>query len=238
MRRFLSRHAPTWAFAVPLAIATAAAGLLAVAACSTSTSDATPAAEDASSRKDGDPVAPAEAGAYDAGTAPGPEPSCAKYCDLVMESCDGAEAQYASRTECLEICARLPAGDAGDIEQNTVACRQYYAGSPARANAGGYCLAAGPFGGGVCGDRCIAFCGLALGACSPDAGPAPYGSYPDCQTACAGYPYTGATEDGGGEPPNGPEDGNTLNCRLYHLRGAIHDGTSCADLGADSGACR
>ena len=111
--------------------------------------------------------------------------------------------------------------------------------SSARTNPGGYCLAAGPFGGGVCGDRCTAFCALTLGACSPDAGPAaPYGSYPDCQTACAGYRYQDGGVDGGGEPPGGPTGGDTLNCRLFHVRGAVHDGSGCVNLGVDSGACR
>jgi hypothetical protein len=226
----------------PLATFSVACGAAAVAivACSSATSserDSSP--EDAGPRKDGGLVDPAEGGVYDSGTPLGPEPSCGKYCDLVMESCTGQHAQYASRSECLELCARLPAGDAGDSESNTVACRQYYAGSPARTNAGGYCLAAGPFGGGVCGDRCIAFCGLTLGACAPGSGgQAPYGSYPDCQTACAGYAYKDGGADGGGEPPDGPKTGDTLNCRLFYVRSAVHDGAGCSNLAPDSGACR
>ncbi len=219
-------------------VASGAAALAILACSTTAASERDVFVEDSGPRKDGGPVAPAEAGQYDAGTPPGPAPSCGKYCTVVMESCTDEHAQYASRAECLELCARLPEGDAGDNESNSVACRQYFAGSPARTNAGSYCPAAGPFGGGVCGDRCIAFCGLALGACSPDAGAAPYGSYPDCQTACAGYPYKDGGADGGGETPNGPATGDTLNCRLYHVRSAVHDGTGCANLGPDSGACR
>jgi hypothetical protein len=221
-----------------IGLVTTAAALAVAAACTSASSDSFPTDDDSGPRKDGGRVGPADAGSYDSGTTLGPEPSCGKYCDLVMASCADAAAQYASRNECLEICARLPAGDAGDIESNTIACRQYYAGSPARTNAGGYCLAAGPFGGGVCGDRCTAFCGLALGACAPEAGAAPYESYPDCQTACAGYTYRDGGVDGGGEPPSGPTTGDGLNCRLFQLRRAIHDGTSCRDLGVDSGTCR
>ena len=247
MRRFLFIHPPrslarTLASAVPfglVGVVTTATALLVASACSTTESSEPPVtSEDSGSRKDGGLVGPADGGSYDSGTTPGPEPSCAKYCDLVMDSCADAEAQYPSRTECLEVCARLPAGDAGDIESNTVACRQYYAGSPARTNGGGYCLAAGPFGGGVCGDRCTAFCGLSLGACAPEAGAAPYENYPDCQTACAGYTYKDGGVDGGGEPPTGPTAGDTLNCRLFHVRSAIHDGNGCGNLGPDSGACR
>jgi hypothetical protein len=239
MRRFLFISAGS---AVPfglIGVLTAAAAVLVASACtSTETSDSSFTGEDSSTRKDGGLVGLADGGTYDSGTPPGPEPSCGKYCDLVMDSCVDDQAQYASRAECLELCARLPAGDAGDIESNTVSCRQYYAGSPARTNAGSYCLAAGPFGGGVCGDRCTAFCGLTLDACSPDAATAPYGSYPDCQTACAGFAYKDGGADGGGEPPDGPATGDTLNCRLYQLRAAVHDGTACGNLGADSGTCR
>jgi hypothetical protein len=232
MRRFL--------FFPALAVAAlGAAGVLVVAACtSTATADRDPITDDSGPRIDGGLVGPAEAGAYDAGTPLGPEPNCAIYCQQVMGSCTGPHAQYASASECHELCQRLPAGDAGDTESNTLACRQYYAGSPARTSAGDYCLAAGPFGGGVCGDRCIAFCALTLGACAPDAGPAPYESYSACQTACAGYSYFDGGSDGGGEQPDGPTSGNSLNCRLFHVRSAVHDGTGCSDLGPDGGDCR
>ena len=232
MRRYL------FLLSLPVATATAV-GVLVVSACGSSVTSDRAGPDDASVRRDGGPVQPSEAGAYDAGLINEPAPSCVKYCDLVMETCIDQSAQYASRAQCLEFCARLPSGDAGDPdESNTVGCRQIYAGSPARTNPGGYCLAAGPFGGGVCGDRCTAFCGLTLGACSPDAGGAPYGSYPDCQTACAGYRYQDGGSDGGGETPDGPTGGDTLNCRLFHVRGAIQDGSGCVNLGLDSGACR
>lgn len=227
MRRFL----------FVLALASTSGAALVAACSSTAASDRTT-SEEGGVRRDGGLVQEPEAGAYDAGPPSGPEPSCTAYCDLVMESCKDAEAQYASRTECLELCGRLPSGDAGEKDTNTIACRQYYAGSPARTDAPSYCLAAGPFGGGVCGDRCTAFCALVLSACSASAPGAPYGSYPDCRTACAGYPYKDGGVDGGGEPPLGPETGDTLNCRLFHARGAVVDGTGCVDVGPDSGACR
>ncbi|MDB4935666.1 MAG: hypothetical protein JWP87_2638 [Labilithrix sp.] len=242
MRRhlFFSKW-PLATFSVVIgALGACGAASAALVACGSTAADSRdPFTEEAGVRIDGGLVDPAEAGIYDGGAPPGPEPSCAKYCDLVMESCTDQHAQYASRKECLELCARLPEGHAGDNETNTVACRQYYAGSPARTNAGDYCLGAGPFGGGVCGDRCTAFCGLALGACSPEAGaPAPYGSYADCQASCQGYSYRDGGADGGGEPPDGPKSGDTLNCRLYYVRSAVHDGKGCVDIAPDSGACR
>ena len=138
MRRFLFITPPrslarSLASAVPIGligVVTAATALLVGSACSTTESSEPPlTSDDSGPRKDGGLVGPADGGIYDTGTTPEPEPSCSKYCDLVTDSCADAEAQYASRAECLEVCARLPAGDAGDIESNTVACRQYYAGS-------------------------------------------------------------------------------------------------------------
>lgn len=230
MRRFL--------FVLGLAATSTLAAGIVTACSSTAAPEPTSTAGDASVRRDGGPVEAPEAGAYDAGTPIGPDPSCEAYCDLVMDSCKDAHAQYASRAECLDLCGHLPPGAAGDTETNSVACRQHYAGSPARTDAVSYCLAAGPFGGGVCGDRCTAFCGLTLGACVPGADPAPYASYPDCQTACADYPYRDGGVDGGGEPPDGPESGDTLNCRLFHVRSAVRDGSGCANLGPNSSACR
>jgi hypothetical protein len=230
MRRFL--------FVLTTATASAGAFVLVAACSSTADSARVSPGEEAGTRRDGGLVQPADGGTYDAGSPPGPEPSCTGYCDLVMASCTDAQAQYASRAECLALCGHLPAGDAGDKETNSVACRQYYAGSPARTDAPGYCLAAGPFGGGVCGDRCTAFCGLALGACSPSAPAAPYAGYPDCQTDCAGYAYKDGGVDGGGEAPDGPASGDTLNCRLFHVRSAVTEGTGCVNVGLDSGACR
>ena len=245
MRRFLFSTRRSRAKVATLAAATLAAAILAasaliVAACtSTSTADREPTAEDSGPGLDGGLVNPAEAGFLDAGAPLGPAPDCATYCDQVMESCTGPHAQYSSGIECHQLCQHMAAGDAGDMENNTLACRQYYAGSPARTSAGDYCLAAGPFGGGVCGDRCSAFCSFTVEACSPDAGKdAPYESYSACQTACAGFSYVDGGADGGGEPPDGPTSGNTLNCRLFHVRRSVGNGSGCADLGADSGACR
>ena len=219
---------------------TAIGTVVAVSSCSNSAASGDAyATNDGAIHRDGSIVEPTEGGAVDAGALPGPEPECATYCDSVLDSCKGGHVQYASRDECLAFCAQLPAGKGGASEGNSVACRQFYAGSPSKRDAVTYCGAAGPFGGGgICGDRCPVFCGLALGACAPEAGAAPYGSYSDCQTVCLGFAYKDGGADGGGEPPTGPTSGNTLNCRLYYLRKAITEGSSCEQLGPDSPACR
>lgn len=214
--------------------------VMAVSSCSnTAATSADPSGENDASHRDASIVEPVEGGTFDAGNPPSPVPECATYCDSVLDSCKDKHEQYGSRDECLAFCARLPPGKTGESAGNTVACRQFYAGSPSKIDAVSYCGAAGPFGGGgTCGDRCPVFCELALSACAPEAGAAPYGSYPDCQTACVGFSYKDGGVDGGGEPTTGPTTGNTLNCRLYYLREAITAGTSCENLGANSAACR
>lgn len=211
-------------------------------ACGDSASSATPDSPDAAIRRDGGPVDPPDAAPSDAAPPPQPVPTCQKYCEAVTKSCAGDQAQYGSTNECLAFCGRFAEGKPGETDTNTLACRAYYAGSPAKTDPGKYCAAAGPWGGGICGDRCNAFCQLAVSACDPDAGTtaqvAPYASYPDCATECAGYAFRDAGADGGGEGPSGPSSGDTLNCRLYELRKVIVLGDSCAAIAADSGVCR
>lgn len=192
---------------------------------------------DAGNRVDGALVDPLEGGApLDGGG--GVVASCESYCSLVSANCAGEHAQYASEEDCLAFCRFLPLQQpAREVEEKyapSVACRQYWADSPSRTDPAGYCLAAGPFGGGVCGDRCTAFCDVVLAACSPEAPDhAVYGTTPECATACVSFSY----REDGGEAPTGPEDGDTLNCRLYQLRAATKDPGHCGRLRPDAGAC-
>jgi hypothetical protein len=229
---------------LPLAFATfsATAALVAGSAVGCGTAIFEETSTDAGSvRRDAAPVDATEAGAPldDAGTR---LPSCTTYCDLVMTHCTGGAAQYASKAECLAFCAHLPLTEPSrDIEEKnaaSVACRQYWADGPARTSPETYCLAAGPFGGNTCGDRCSAFCSVVLSACSPDGGVAAYESEPACKTACVDYPFREAGSDGGGEGPSGPSEGDTLNCRLFWLRSATTEPSSCTQLGAQSASCK
>ncbi len=227
------------AYAAAVTAAVAVAG--GVFACSSSAEEpaSSPGADAGKAGRDAGPVDPLEGGSStDAGTNP-PPPSCTKYCDLVQKHCTGENAQYADAESCLAFCAHLPPGDPWEQEKApSLACRQYYAGNPALTDPAAYCAAAGPFGGGLCGDRCTAFCEVTLSACAPDAGEAPFPSLPACKTACADFAFRDAGTDGGGEGLDGPTEGNTLNCRLFHLRKAVVDDEACADLGADASACR
>jgi hypothetical protein len=167
--------------------------------------------------------------------------SCANYCAKVKNNCTGALAQYADEPECVRMCPRLPLGVQGDQGNNSVACRQYHAGNTPAAT---HCPHAGPYGGGVCGQRCEAFCAVALATCiTGDAGPpdaGPLSSNAACMAECALWNATDPST------PSGPTQGNTLACREYHLRAANGSGAtspqvhcphafSPADGGADSG---
>src|SRR5262249_37946282 len=136
--------------------------------------------------RDGAPVDPTEAGPpSDAGA--GPPPTCARYCDLVTANCTQDQAQYASHEDCLAFCKHLPlqqpARDSAD-HADSVECRQYWADTPARTDPKEFCLAAGPFGGNVCGYRCTAFCDVVLSACAPDGGDRVFDTTATCASAC------------------------------------------------------
>jgi len=216
-------------------------GVLTIVACGSADLDAAPAQTDAGTnlRRDSALVDPAEAGPpLDAG--PTSEASCEKYCDLVTENCKGPNAQYASQTECLSFCGHVPLRAETRGEEKaaaSIACRQYWADSPSQTSPDDYCLAAGPFGGNTCGDRCTAFCDAVLSTCSPDGANAPYADQPQCATACAAFSYRDAGTDGGGEGPTGPAAGDSLNCRLHQLRAAVTQPAKCAELRAESATC-
>lgn len=207
-----------------------ASATLALAACSTSVAT--------TSLDDDDAGATTADASADGGTFNRPpladaaaSGSCDRYCEMVEASCPGTFAQYESATQCLRVCAALPTGTLGDRSSNTVACRQAYAGNVSKTDPAKYCAVAGPFGGGVCGERCDAYCALALAACPGG----PWTSLPACISACTNLRY----EDGGadaGEGIFGPTTGDTLNCRTRHLLAAFADPTECETL-ASGGVC-
>lgn len=231
----------------PLALATFGTAValftVTVVACSAADLAAPPGSDDAgAARRDAALVDPLESGApLDSGL--GPAPSCSKYCELVMTNCVESAAQYASTDECLAFCEHLPLVEPSrrtdEKTSASVACRQYWADAPARTSPEAYCLAAGPFGGNTCGDRCTAYCDVASSACSADGGTAAggYESREQCRDACGGFFLRDAGSDGGGESPEGPTTGDTFNCRLYWLRAATLDPTKCSALAPSSETC-
>ena len=237
LRKLASRRRRLLASA--LLAASASAGLALAAACGSDAASTLPEVEPIDAARDIQPVQPPDAAGDAAPPPPPPETTCSKYCAAVMKACRDEQAQYTTPEECLAFCMSLDLGDAGDTKSPSVACRAYYATSPAAIDPAKNCVVAGPYGGGVCGDRCTAYCEVALAVCPPDGGAAaPFASFPDCRDACQAFAFKDGGADGGGESPTTPASGDTLNCREYQLRRVIAAGAGCADLGVDSGACR
>ena len=158
------------------------------------------------------------------------DPTCAAYCDTIQAACTGADAQYTSEAECLSYCSAWgawPKGTGEDTTGNTLGCRQYHAGAAAEGDADPsiHCAHAGPTGGNVCGTWCDAYCQLALKNCV--GGNALYATASACQTACAAMSDAGVPGD---------TEGETIQCRIYHLGVAGSDWPTSAAIHCPHGA--
>jgi hypothetical protein len=170
----------------------------------------------------------AEAGSAAGGAMTVPEPTlCERYCTLVQASCSGQLEQYRSLEQCLLVCERLPAGEPGDEQVNTVECRMRQAHFAQMEPP--YCKSAGPLGQDKCGSNCASFCALMQASCTPasTAGnlePSYYLDDKACLAACD-------------ELTPGPDDptaysssltavpssyvGNSVFCRTYHVTAGL-----------------
>lgn len=110
-----------------------------------------------------DPVTPDAPGGTDVPMVPTDVPAgsdtggvitmdCAGYCAQTAANCTGANAQYDDTAECMAYCTASgwPAGTAGAMSGNTIACRIYH-GGVAATDPVTHCPHAGPSGGSVCG---------------------------------------------------------------------------------------
>ena len=144
-------------------------------------------------------------------------PSCAAYCELVMDAC-GADLPFASVSACGTWCAfdaHMPLGEAGDDGVNTVACRMGFA--ALAQDDPEVCGAAGPSGGGVCGTWCDTYCQVAPLAC-----PGLYEDSGACALACAAFPDGGLI---------GALAGDSVQCRMTRLAMAFADDSHCPAAG-------
>jgi hypothetical protein len=152
------------------------------------------------------------------GAAPIEAPLCDRYCETVATACTGANEQFASLDACLAVCERLDPGSPGDVAGNTVECRLARAQLAERTGeASNYCSSAGPGGGGACGEDCEGYCTLMAETC-----PSALGTFEACLPVCADVP------DLSGPPSNvvyntSVQDGNSLQCRLFHVTAATLD---------------
>jgi hypothetical protein len=166
------------------------------------------------------------------GGAPAEKTLCERYCDLAMTNCTGDFKLYFSTSECLTTCAVFPEGSDGDTKGNTVNCRLRFAdlagkvGEPIEN-----CPAAGPGGNGRCGSNCEGFCTMALSACSDRLPELASDFEPDgCEDFCNTLP-----DDRGFNITQ--DEGNSVQCRLYHSSASTIDpDTHCRHV-AGIGPC-
>jgi hypothetical protein len=144
-------------------------------------------------------------------------PLCQQYCDVVAANCVGTDAQFASPLACLSVCALLPPGTPGDTSGNTVECRLSRAQLAATTGEpSNYCFSAGPGGAGSCGSNCDGFCAVMTQKCTQ------LGDDAACLQACAEVPDLSL-----GTPKQNYNiammDGDSLQCRLFHVSAASVD---------------
>lgn len=157
-----------------------------------------------------------------------PKSTCDQYCDLVLANCTGKYEQYRNRTQCLEVCKRLPEGAPSDRLVNTVQCRIAQA-ALAESEAPHYCKSSGPLGEGRCGSNCEGYCSLMDATCTKDSTDTSGElSYFENTAACLANCGSMAAD------PSGPSSysssatfdpnslvGNNLFCRTYHVAAGI-----------------
>lgn len=160
-------------------------------------------------------------------SAAGQGPSCEQYCNAMATHCAGTSAQYRDAQECAKACALLPLGTNNDGDLNTIGCRIH------KAEAG-QCVAAGPFGGDVCGKRCTSFCTIVVQNCKDQPNPV-YNSEATCNEACSSF------VDPAGEPTSFDplSHKNSLTCRSQHAILSLGDPvTHCPHPGVISPVCK
>ena len=144
--------------------------------------------------------------------------SCDAYCAAVMTNCAGLHQEYLNADICKAMCQHFELGLANDTKEDSLSCRLYHANS-AKESPSVHCKHAGPTGAGHCGtDPCNAFCLLDIALCNGPLLPYPGGEIA-CRKECAQYPYV--IDD---TKADLVADGNTLNCRLWHLESAYDPG--------------
>jgi hypothetical protein len=161
---------------------------------------------------------------------------CPSYCVEVQANCTGTNAQYADAAHCMAACSSFTVGSSAitDTSGNTLGCRIYHGGDPAKMTPATHCPHAGPGGdqitatpAAVCsgGNVCESFCALEIKACGSLDAPLSgdprdaagnslfqYRNMADCMSNCAGFDKTHAYST--------TSAGNSLACRLLHATSA------------------
>jgi len=145
---------------------------------------------------------------------------CENFCSQSTKTCNGTLALYPpSNANCMQFCNSLPDGNITDVAGNTKDCRIYHSlvAGISSSLAVTHCPHASHSGADTCGSYCEVYCQLALQHCTganvlfPNSGA--------CMTACTPLKTTGKPGD---------VDGDSIQCRIYHL-GAASAGGAAAD---------
>lgn len=150
--------------------------------------------------------------------------TCEIYCETIERNCEEDHAQFfedgLGHTLCPMICPAFQIGNPADQTGNSLGCRSYHARASV-SDPANHCALAGPSGGGICGDRCEAFCAIAKEICD-----ATYVDEATCMNECASFddsvPYD-VTQT----------SGNTFACRFYYLTAG-----DCGLITLSSPACQ
>lgn len=155
---------------------------------------------------------------------------CSRYCNEMAANCTGVNQQYRDMEECKLSCALMDPGTEEDGPINTVGCRL----RQARAGSKQSCIAAGPFGGDVCGKHCDVFCGMVQKNCANEPVP-PYLSASSCIEACPSF----RIEDPNAISHTSSPSGDSFNCRAHHFILSLTDKTNhCPHTAQVSSTCR
>lgn len=166
------------------------------------------------------------------GGAPAEPTLCERYCEQVTTNCKGKYEQYRTFDQCVEVCKRLPPGETGDDDVNSVSCRLKQA-EFAEAEPFVYCKSAGPLGAGRCGSNCTTYCSLMQATCTAEstAGNLEASYFPTTQACiadCTAIPTSdGAPAQYSSSASAEPSSfiGNNVYCRTYHLAAALEQDT-------------
>jgi hypothetical protein len=146
---------------------------------------------------------------------------CQNYCDLFGKTCAGqTQILNNAGASCLSFCANLTSGTFGDRANNTVECRAYHASFPSVLSASLHCPHASINGNGGCGTLCEVYCYYSSLGCTGSN--QIYTTPAICMTNCTAFSAAQLT----GAP--GAVDGDSLQCRIYHLSVATQSAANAA----------
>jgi hypothetical protein len=146
---------------------------------------------------------------------------CDQYCTTVTTNCTDANQQYSSEANCNQVCPNLPGFNDPSEIGNTVGCRLGNAEEAELIGPNDECPTAGPGTDGQCGENCETFCLLLEKACGVETvDQFPYPDQGTCRDDCETFPDIGGFS---ADPNAGTVDGDSVQCRLYHVSQAFID---------------